>query len=288
MTPSLVARSTLSVLLLPLLLAGTAGCAPRRVSSASLDRVHRPAFISRIEEGAGARSRVFRDDETYRAKLKGMATDEADRRLARKLVAGATRFYLSERLRATTQAALPREAPWTQALDPARVATALESFLVEEVPADAPDYQLLRPLGADAVVELVIEDYGMRSDKGHAGVYLRGSARLFTLPSQEVLWSAPFERDQLEAGAEHLDPFRVAKDPELFRTTISELLDEVATEVARGLSPERTRRGPGGAPDALPPPGAEPPPAPPPADALPEGELPDPDPVPPAPVPDPS
>ncbi len=41
------------------------GCASQQLSGASLDRVARPAFISRIEEQAGPKSLVFREDGAY-------------------------------------------------------------------------------------------------------------------------------------------------------------------------------------------------------------------------------
>ena len=46
------------------------------------------AFISRIEEKAGPRSLVFRDDSSYGGKLKKLEPKEADRRLQLKLEKG--------------------------------------------------------------------------------------------------------------------------------------------------------------------------------------------------------
>jgi hypothetical protein len=267
-------------------LAFLSGCATTRLSGADLDRVAQPAFISRIDVEAGPKSRVFREDGAYRAKLKKLEPKEADRRLQAKLVKAVTRFEISERLRVTTTHQLPREAPWTNTIDPARVASALESFLVEEVPANAPDYDLLVPLGADAVVEFVIEDYGMRSEDGHAGAYVKGYGRMFRLKGRSELWRRPFELDQIETGAEHLDPFKVGKEPDLFRQALSSLLDTVAEQFAQDLSPKDRRGGPAlperpdlTAPDSTNRTGREnqqPPPKPDPD--LAPGELPDPDP----------
>jgi len=225
-----------------LLLALASGCASHQLSGSSLDRVSRPAFISRIEENAGPKSLVFREDDTYGGKLKKLEPKEADRRLQVKLANAVTRFEISERLRVHTFSQLPREKPWTATVDPARVASVLESFLVEEVPANAPDYELLTPLGADTVVEFVIQDYGMRSEDGRAGAYLEGYGRMFRLDGRSELWRRPFRVDQVENGAEHLDPFKVGKDPELFRQAITVMLDEVAARFAKDLSP--TRAGP--------------------------------------------
>src|SRR5689334_19902243 len=113
----------------------TAGCASQRLAGSDLDRVSRPAFISRIEIEAGPRSLVFQEDRAYKDKLKKLEPKEADRRLQAKLTSAVTRFEVSERLRVNTFRLLPQEErPWVNTLDPARVATVLESFLVEEVP----------------------------------------------------------------------------------------------------------------------------------------------------------
>src|SRR5688572_9473298 len=108
-----------------------AGCAHRPLSGSELDAVNRPAFVSRIEDDAGPRSNVFRSDWSYGAKLSKARLEarEADRRLQVKLTRGLTRFELSDRLRSTTLAQLPQERPWTETIDPAQVASALESFL---------------------------------------------------------------------------------------------------------------------------------------------------------------
>ena len=232
-------------LVLPLaLLALASGCAHKPLSGATLDRVVHPAFISRIVEGAGPKSWVFRDDDSYRAKLKKLEPKEADRRLAVKLGKGMTRFEVSEGLRTKTLALVPQERPWTQCVDPASVATALESFLVEEVPANAPDYDLLKPLGADVVVEFVVEDYGMRSRNGRAGTYIEGYGRMFFLDGGPDVWRRSFRADQVENQAPHVDPFRVAKEPTMFRTELATLLDAVATQFAKDLNPPDRRGGP--------------------------------------------
>lgn len=274
-----------SVLFAAVLVAFTAGCASQRLSGADLDRVQRPAFISRIEDGAGPKSRVFQEDDTYADKLKKLEPKEADRRLTVKLQQAVTRFELSERLRVTTLSRLPEEAPWTDTVDPARVASALESFLVEEVPANAPDYDLMAPLGADTIVEFVIQDYGMRSDDGRAGAYLKGYGRMFRLDGRSELWRRPFDMDGVDQGAPHLDPFKVGKEPELFRLAMTELLDKVADMFVKDLTP-KNRRGsvPTGsaAPDTVPSavtPAIAPAAVPtPPEQRLPPGELPAPDP----------
>jgi hypothetical protein len=214
------------------------GCAHKPLSSSALDRVVQPAFISRIEEGAGPRSEVFRQDGTYRPKLKRLDPREADRRLAVKLAGGMSRFELADRLRASTRAQLPQDIPWIHTLDPADVARVLQSFLVDEVPANPPDYGLVGELGADVIVEFVIQEYGMRSRGGKAGAYMIGYGRMFRVDGGE-LWRRRFKVDTLQAGTPGVDPFRVAKSPELWRTLMRSMLDGVAQQFAADLNPPR-------------------------------------------------
>jgi hypothetical protein len=231
---------------------GLVGCAHQPLSGSDLDRALRPAFISRIEEKAGPRSLVFRDDSSYGGKLKKLEPKEADRRLQLKLEKGIpekaigsiTRFEVADQLRSSTLGMLPRERPWTSVLNPAAVASALESFLVEEVPANAPDYELLKPLGADVVIEFVIEDYGMRSDDGRAGAYIVGYGRMFYLEGGGNIWFRSFRADEVESGQPHVDPFKVAKDPGIFREHLTALLKAVAEQFAKDLQPSDRRGGP--------------------------------------------
>ena len=213
------------------------GCAHISLSPSTLSRVKSPAFISRVIDGAGPKALVFRDDNSYAGKLKKLEPAEADRRLAVKLKKGMSRFELSESLRAKVTAALPGDPPWSSTLDPARVATSLESFLVEEVPANAPDYNLLKPLGADAVVEFVIESYGMRSRRGHAGTFVEGYGRMFFIDGGGDIWRRSFTADQIDSDSPHVDPFKVAKEPTTFRDQMNTLLEGVAAQFAKDLNP---------------------------------------------------
>jgi hypothetical protein len=226
------------------------GCAHKPLSASDLDRVARPAFVSRIEDQAGPKAWVFREDSAYRDKLKKLEPKEADRRLAVKLTSGSedekgnryntiNRFQVADTLRATTLALLPKEPPWTNTARPGDVAAALQSFLVEEVPANPPDYELLRPLGVDSVIEFVVEEYGMRSEGGHAGCYVVGYARMFFLDGGGNVWFRSFRADQVDSKQPHVDPFKVAKDPSLFRAEMTQLLKAVAEVFAKDLQPER-------------------------------------------------
>lgn len=253
------------------------GCAYSPLSVRSLDRVEGVAFISRIADDAGPKSEVFRGDSSYRPTLepRHISDKEADRRLAQVLAQGnkanpkrgikaarsMSRFEVADTLRAETLARLPAQHPWADAIDPVLVARALESFLVQEVPANAPDYGRLREFGADAVVEIVVEDYGMRSARGQAGVYLKGTARMFRIGGGE-LYHRHFEADDLRAGLDGLDPLKVARDASLYVARLKQILLGVADQVARDLNPVRAappagsdakpadRRRPTTAPDA--------------------------------------
>jgi hypothetical protein len=274
--------------LLPIALCAlVSSCAYQPLSSASLDRAVRPAFISRIEDGAGPRAKVFRDDGAYALKLKKLDAKEADRRLQVKLQRGITRFEIAERLRVLTFAGLPQERPWVSTIEAAQVATLLQSFLVEEVPANPPEYDALKRLGADSVVEIVVEEYGMRSKAGKAGSYIKGYARMFLLRnSHEEIFRSAFLADALDSGAKHLDPFVVGQDQDIYRRQMQELIDGISKKLAVQLSPPRPRRASDAPSEKAPaPPALEPlPPEAPPADELPPGELPPPDPVQPDPV----
>jgi hypothetical protein len=140
-------------------------------------------------------------------------------------------------------ALLPREPPWTSTVAPGLVSRALESLLTEEVPVKPPDFELLKPLGVDAVVEIVVEDYGMRSDNGHAGCYLTGYGRMFMIDGGSNMWYRSFRADEVASGQEPLDPFAVNKDPRVFREHMSALAKAVAEQFAADLQPPRAGEG---------------------------------------------
>lgn len=245
-----------------------AGCAHRPLSAASLDETRTVAFIARIEDEAGPKSNVFRNDGSYRDRLKRLDDKEGDRRLGNALTVGSieknelthrtiSRFEIADSLRSNTLARLPRQHPWSDVVHPVEVARVLESFLVHEVPANAPDYERLQALGADTVVEIVVEEYGMRSQSGKAGTYLLGFARMFRINGPE-LYRRRFVVDDLNAGAEPLDPFAVRKNTELFAARIKNSVLAIADQVAKDLTPAE-RREPV-APDAKPRPAQQAPP----------------------------
>lgn len=247
----------------PLVVAGLgvvlAGCAHHPLSASALDETHVVAFIARIQDQAGPKSNVFHDG-AYKEKLKRIEPAEADRRLGNALTVGSfnrdkdksgkefgepklaahtiSRFEIADSLRANTLALLPRQAPWSDVVHPVEVARVLESFLVNEVPANAPDYERLAALGADTVVEIVVEEYGMRSEGGKAGAYLSGFARMFRVNGGE-LYRRSFYSDDLSAGLEHLDPFAVRRDAQLFAARIKQQVAAISVQLAEDLNPRR-------------------------------------------------
>lgn len=247
-------RSSLSLVVLLLSLAG---CAHKPLSASELDQTKLIAFIARIEDEAGPKSNVFRNDGSYKSRLKRLDDKEGDRRLGNALTVGSleknektgeyevthhtiSRFEVADSLRANTLALLPKQSPWSEVVHPVEVARVLESFLVHEVPANAPDYERLAALGADTIVEIVVEEYGMRSEKGKAGAYLVGFARMFRINGPE-LYHRRFYSDDLSAGLEPLDPFAVRKNTELFGARIKQMVAAISAQVARDLTPAERR-----------------------------------------------
>ncbi len=230
-----------------------AACAHAPLSPSALDDVKAVAIVVRVADEAGPHATVFRDDVAWKPQLapKKIEDAEADRRLvsaitngtfekdkdgARKLTAHTlTRFELADTLRSQLLDLLPRSHPWAGSVNPADVARALESFLVHEVPAPPPDYHRLLELGVDTVVEIVIEDYGMHADKGRAGLYLVGTARMFRIDGSE-LYHRKFFSDELTAGLEGLDPFAVARNANLFAERLKNIVTAVAQQVAADLT----------------------------------------------------
>ncbi|HEY3588100.1 MAG TPA: hypothetical protein VGK85_13145, partial [Myxococcaceae bacterium] len=120
----------------------------------------------------------------------------------------------------------------------------LETFLVQEVPGSPPDYSRLKPLGADSVVEFVIEGYGMRTEKGVTQTWVRGTGRMFRLGDGGELWRSDFSGNSADAGLQALDPASLSSNPRPFHEQMAAVLDAVSVRLARQLSP--TNRAGGG------------------------------------------
>jgi hypothetical protein len=236
---------TLRLAVASVLTAGLAGCAHANLEGSDLDKVQHPAFVSRVADEAGPKVNVYRSDSAQAAKLTGSSPEDADRKLEESLKPALSRFEAAERIRSHVHAAIQSERPWSQAVPPSQVASALETFLVQEVPGSPPDYGRLKPLGADSVVEFVIEGYGMRTEKGVAQTWVRGTGRMFRLGDGGELWHSGFSGTSTEAGLQPLDPAALSSDPRAFHEQMVAVLDSVSVRLARQLSP--TNRA-GGAP----------------------------------------
>lgn len=256
-------------------------CGHVPLSNSELNTVARPAFVARLELDAGPRSTVFRDLSSQASRLQGLAPAEGDRRLAAKLAEGATPFEVGERLRVGVVTRLPQEAPWTYTVPAGEVSGVLQSLLVEEQPQSRPDVRQLERLGADTLIELVVDRYGMRGEGGAPGIYLSGRARMSRLSSGSTYYARRFSFRMPSSEEFPLDPLAIAQQPRLFGEALARLLDRAAEQIAADLQPNgRTagaRRAPGAPvpslddpsdslerPDRLPPP------------ELPDGELPPP------------
>jgi hypothetical protein len=223
---------------------GLAGCAHSNLEGSDLDRVQHPAFVSRVTDEAGPRVNVYRSDSAQAAKLSGTSPADADKKLEESLKPVLSRFEAAERLRSHVHAAIQTEKPWSQAVPPSQVASALETFLVQEVPGAPPDYGRLKPLGADSVVEFVIEEYGVRTEKGVPQTWVRGTGRMFRLGDGGELWRTGFSGTSTDAGLQPLDPAALSSNPRQFHEQMVAVLDSVSVRLARQLSP--TNRAGGG------------------------------------------
>ena len=90
------------------------------------------------------------------------------------------------------------------------------------MPGAAPDYARLKPLGADSVVEFVIEEYGIRAEKGVPQTWVSGSGRMFRLSD---------------------DPSTLSGNARPFKDQMVAVLDAVSVRLARQLSPGATPPG---------------------------------------------
>jgi hypothetical protein len=205
------------------------GCSHAQLSGTDLDRVQRPAYVGRVAEGAGPKA--------------GGGTDSADAQLVSAMNAAIGKFEVSERLRSQVSVALKGEKPWSNAVPASQVASALETFLVERVPAVAPDYDRLRPTGADSVVELVVEEYGLRPEAGGSQSYVRGYARMFLLAGGSELWRTDFQRSAGGQGLPALDRTAVQSNAGPYGDQMRSLLDGVAVALAQELTPPGRRGG---------------------------------------------
>ncbi len=211
-----------------------------QLSGAELDRVQRPAYVGRLAEAAGP-------------KAQGLGTGtQSEGELVGAMNAAIGKFEVSERIRSQLAVALRAEKPWSNAVPASQVASALETFLVERVPPVPPDYSRLKPLGADAVLEVVIEDFGVRPEGSAAQSYLRGYARLFLLDDGTELWRADFQRSGSSQGLPPLSVATFQSNAALYGDQMRALLDASALGLAQQLSPTGLAGRPVAPPPATP------------------------------------
>lgn len=208
----------------------TLGCSHAQLSGAELDRVQRPAYVGRVAEGAGPQAR-------------GAGPEQSEAQLVSAMNAAIGKFEVSERLRSQLSVALKDEKPWSNAVPASRVASVLETFLVERVPAVPPDFDRLKSTGADAVVELVVESYGLQPVGSTAQAYVRGYARMFLLGNGSELWRGTFLRTATAQGLSTLDAAGVLENAAPYGDQVRALLDGAALQLAAELTPPDRRAG---------------------------------------------
>lgn len=207
------------------------GCSHAQLSGADLDRVQRPAYVGRVAEGAGPKAQG------------AGGADVSNAPLSTAMNAAIGKFEVSERLRSQVAVALKAEKPWSNAVPASQVASLLETFLVERVPAVPPDYNRLKPTGADAVVELVVEEYGVRPQGAQSQTFVRGYGRMFLLADGSELWRGEFQRSGESQGLPPLDASSLQSSATAYGDQMRTLLDASAAALAQELTPPGRRGG---------------------------------------------
>lgn len=207
------------------------GCSHAQLSGADLDRVQRPAYVGRVAEGAGPKAQG------------AGGADASNAALSTAMNAAIGKFEVSERLRSQVAVALKAEKPWSNAVPASQVASVLETFLVERVPAVPPDYNRLKPTGADAVVELVVEEYGVRPQGAQSQTFVRGYGRMFLLADGSELWRGEFQRSGESQGLPPLDASSLQSSATAYGDQMRTLLDASAAALAQELTPPGRRGG---------------------------------------------
>lgn len=213
------------------------GCAPRVLSASALNSVSRPAFVSWTRVEAGPYAEVFRDTRAWGDTTGGLSPAEADAKLSKKLFEGMSRFEAAETLRGKVYATLPRQEPWMSAVPPVEVSRALQSLLVTDRDNPQPDYRALGRIGADVVVEFVVERFGLKSRDGRVSSYLEGYGRMFRIDGERELWRRSYVVENTSGDDAPLAPAQLLKEPHLFRLEMNRLLDAVVDQFATDLNP---------------------------------------------------
>lgn len=210
---------------------------------AALDGISKPAIVARLVDPV-PKANVFQADGSLLAKGGAKSAKAADEELAKVLHKGdprngmtINRYEIVDAVASKTRHYLQKQQPWTQALPSVEVARVLETFLVEDRAQGKPNYDRLKAVGVDAVLEILLEEYGMRADKGRVGVYVIGTARLLRLDGA-VLYTRAFVSDETGTDAvEGTDPNDVLARPPLFREHLQVMLTAIAETVADDVTP---------------------------------------------------
>jgi len=121
--------------------------------------------------------------------LGGLTSEQA----GDKLEGAMSPFEAAERIRSALVQHLPEAPPWNTIVPSVQVETALGSLLTVERPVQRPDFDVLQQLGIDGVVYVEITAWGARTEGETAGYFIRGRARMLSLPEHDTLWAAPVE-----------------------------------------------------------------------------------------------
>ncbi len=218
-------------------------CAHVPVDKAGLDSLKRPAIVARLVDPV-PKAMVFQKDASLAAKAGSKSAKAADEELAKILLKGdprnglsINRYEIVDAVASKTRHYLQRQHPWTQAIPPVEVARVLETFLVEDRAQGKPNFDRLKDIGADSVLEILLEEYGMRAENGRVGVYVLGTAKLLRLDGG-VLYVRSFVSDETGTTAvEGTDPLEVIARPPLFREHLQVMLTAIGEAIADDLTP---------------------------------------------------
>jgi hypothetical protein len=183
------------------------------------------------------------------ARIDGAPSSEVgtgDGALAKTLTTSMTRFVVGRRFEGGVTAQLPTGL--FQIANPTRVAEELELLLVEKGDSDL-DYEKLRKLNVDAVLEIHVNSYGLRRGaQRQVGGFSRGYAQMVTL-SGSTVWRLPFDLDESANGSASVDEAMLAKDVHYaWQQTVDRLAYAVGSLIARDLGARQERSAPRDAP----------------------------------------
>lgn len=239
----------------PLLMA----CPARHIeaSAGDLRKIRTIAILARTADPESNLAAV--DPAGAAGFVRGAEGRAADKEIQGKLQRSMTRFVVARRFEGGVTQGLPKGL--FQLASPTRVGEALELLLVDQKDSD-PDYEKLRPLKVDAVLEVRVKELGLAkvSAQNPPGGYARGVARLVTLDGSTV-WQLPFDVDESRDRGGDVDVKAFAADfDSMWRLTVDRLASTLGEQVGRALGGRTSRPAPSGAPAPTPSPQEDVPP----------------------------